>query len=363
VNPGFRRALLGVFFLLLPRATVAAAPGPGPQPLPLDQPRPEPQPEADDWTRRVRIAGGIALYYYQPTNGWDNQFLVYSKLRFDAAYGKFGLHFEPRLSNEKMRPFYDGLGWIQEAYVFAGDDALELKVGKIYKQVGLFWDNSFYGSIQVYEGLKFDPGAGFSLESKLGESLGVNAFAQFFVVDGHTNASLVGRDTISIPGARRRNTTAARIQPFAQLAPNSRLELGFSGERFDADLPDDTHSVRRLAVDAKLTWGGLGFWGEVLHQSGATVNAYPLPENASADNTFLLAGAEYGIERFVFRYNLSLARYSDLSVDEVLHLPAVGIRFEEHLSFLAEYAFWHQYSPKGRSDVDESLNLTWLGHF
>jgi hypothetical protein len=32
------------------------------------------------------------------------------------------------------------------------------------------------------------------------------------------------------------------------------------------------------------------------------------------------------------------------------------------VSFLAEYAFWHQYSPKGRSDVDESLNLTWLGH-
>ena len=364
MNPRFRRALLGVSVLLLGRTSDAGPPGPGPQPLPLETPAtPAPEPPHDDWTKRVRIAGGIALYYYQPTNGWDNQFLVYSNLRFDAAYGGFGLHFEPRLSNEKMRPFYDGLGWIQEAYLFAGGDALRLKVGKIYKQVGLFWDNSFYGNIQVYEGLKFDPGAGFSLESKLGEKLGVESFAQFFVVDGHTNASLMGRDTISIPGARRRNTLAVRVQPFAELASGSRLAFGLSGERFEADLPDETHSVRRLAIDAKLTWGALGFWGEVLHQSGANVNAYPLPGSASADNTFLLAGAEYGVDCLVFRYNLSLARYSDVSVEEVLHLPALGVRFEEHVSFLAEYAFWHQYTPSGPSDVDESFNLTWLGHF
>ncbi|MDQ2645735.1 MAG: hypothetical protein M3020_18105 [Myxococcota bacterium] len=365
MNPGLRRAVLGALLLLLPRTIAAAPPGPGPQPLPPKEAAapPEPKHEPDDWTRRVRVAGGIALYYYQPTNGWDNQFLVYSNLRFDAAYEGFGLHFEPRLSNEKMRPFYDGLAWIQEAYLYAGDDALRLKVGKIYKQVGLFWDNSFYGNIQVYEGLKFDPGAGFSLEAKLGEKLGVNAFAQFFVVDGHTNASLVGRDTISIPGARRRNTLAARLQPFAQLSRSARLELGFSGERFDAELPEATHSVQRLAVDAKLSWGALGFWGEVLHQSGANVNAHPLPGAASSDNTFLLAGVEYALAPLVFRYNLSLARYSELSVDEVLHLPAIGIRFEEHVSFLAEYALWHRYTPDGRSDVDESLNLTWLGHF
>lgn len=311
----------------------------------------------------MRIAGGIALYYYQPTNGWDNQFLVYSNLRFDAEWAPFGLHFEPRLSNEKMRPFYDGLAWIQEAYLFGGGEALRLKVGKIYKRVGLFWDHSFYGNIQVYEGLKFDPNTGFSLEGKLGDELGVQAFAQFFVVDGHTNASLVGRDTISLPAARRRNTFAARVQPFASLAPGSRLELGLSAEHFEADLPEATHSVRRFAADAKLTWGGLGFWGEALHQSGKNVNAYPLSERASGDNTYLLAGVEYALDRFVLRYNLSLARYSDLSVDEVLHLPALGIRFEEHVSFLAEYAYWHQYSPSGRSDVDESLNLTWLGHF
>ena len=366
-------------------APALAAPGPGPEPAPLPEEEKAgeraaqpataraPDGETSDWTEHVRLGGGIALYYYQPTNGWDNQFLVYSNLRFDADYRPFGLHFEPRLSNEKMRPFFDGLGWIQEAYLFFGDETLKLKIGKIYKQVGLFWDNSFYGNIQVYEGLKFDPNTGFSLEGRCGRELGLRAFAQFFVVDGHTNASLVGRDTISIPGARRRSTLSGRIQPFAQLTPNARLELGFSGEHFTADLPAGERAVNRWAADAKLTWHGFGVWGEVLQQSGIHVTDFPyagsanaeppVAGRASSDNTYLLAGAEYGLGPVTVRYDLSVARYSDLLVEEVLHLPAVQLDLEEHVSFLAEYASWRRHSREGTSEVDESLNLTWMGHF
>ena len=112
----------------------------------------------------MRISGGIALYYYQPTNGWQNQFLIYTNLRFDARWQAFGLHLEPRLSNEKMRSYYESLAWIQEAYLFVDASPVVLKVGKIYKQLGLFWDRTFYGNIQVYEGLKLDPNAGLSLE-------------------------------------------------------------------------------------------------------------------------------------------------------------------------------------------------------
>jgi hypothetical protein len=321
----------------------------------------------------VTIGGGIALYFYGPTNGWDSQFLVYSNLRFDAQWAPFGLHFEPRLSNEKMRSYYEGLAWIQEAYLYFEHDFLKLKIGKTYKQLGLFWDNTFYGNIQVYEGLKFDPNTGASLEGKLGERAGLDFWAQYFVIDGHTNASLLGRDTISIPGARRRNTLAGRVQPFVALARDARLELGVSGEHFTADLPEAKHSVWRFALDTKLTWGGLGFWGEVLRQSGANVNAFPYPANpsakppvpgrASAHNTYLLAGAEYGVGPVIARYNLSLARYADLNVEEVLHVPGLGVRFNEHASFLAEYAWWQRYAPEGSSEVDRSVNLTWMGHF
>jgi hypothetical protein len=370
----------GLFALyLLSGADVAGAvPGPGVEPRPaagsaeklVAQPEPGGK---DDWTRHVSLSGGMAIYYYQPTNGWKNQFLIYTNLRFDARWQPFGLHLEPRLSNEKMRSYYDGLAWLQEAYLFVDAAPIVFKVGKIYKQLGLFWDGTFYGNIQVYEGLKLDPNAGLSLEGKLGEKAGLAFWAQFFVVDGHTNASLTGRDTISIPGARRRNVVVGRAQPFLQLSKSARLELGFSGEHFDADLPEATNSVWRGALDAKLTWGGLGFWGEVLHQSGTSVVAYPYPVDTSADpakpgrasahNTYLLAGAEYSVSRVTFRYNLSIARYSDLYVQEVLHVPGVGFKFNDNTSFLAEYASWLQHSREGTADVDQSLNLTWMGHF
>ncbi|MEI9952330.1 MAG: hypothetical protein WDO74_25930 [Pseudomonadota bacterium] len=242
-----------------------AVPGPGIEPRPARDSENElveklPPGNQDDWTRHVRLGGGIALYYYQPTNGWQNQFLIYTNLRFDARWQPFGLHLEPRLSNEKMRPYYDGLAWIQEAYLFVEASPVVFKVGKIYKQLGLFWDGTFYGNIQVYEGLKLDPNAGVSLEGKLGEQAGLAFWAQFFVVDGHTNASLLGRDTISIPGARRRNTLLARVQPFLQLSKSARLEVGLSGEHFQAIcLPAPIRVARRGRRQAHL--GGARFFG------------------------------------------------------------------------------------------------------
>ncbi|HYP74943.1 MAG TPA: hypothetical protein VER12_03270 [Polyangiaceae bacterium] len=359
-------------------STVGAVPGPGVEPAPVrDSQKKLAEPatpgSTDDWTRHVSLSGGIALYFYQPTNGWQNQFLIYTNLRFDARWQPFGLHLEPRLSNEKMRPYYDGLAWVQEAYLFLDAKPIALKVGKIYKQLGLFWDGTFYGNIQVYEGLKLDPNAGVSLEGKLGATAGAAFWAQFFVVDGHTNASLLGRDTISIPGARRRNTLLLRIQPFLQLSETAKLEFGFSGEHFDADLPAGSNSVWRGAIDTKLTWATLGLWGEVLQQWGAHVDAFPypgdaaakppVPARASARNTYLLAGAEYTFAPLTLRYNLSIARYSDVSVEEVLHVPGLGLKFNDNTSVLAEYAIWPRHSREGTSDVDQSLNLTWMGHF
>jgi len=381
--PFLSRAIaIGVCACLCWRAAdVVAAPVPvpgrDPAPAPVEKVPPAPTTttvkEEPAWLPNVKLNGGIAIYYYQPTNGWDNQYLIYSNLRFQARWDAFGLYFEPRLSNEKMRAYYDSLGWVHQAYVFAELLPFTLKVGKLYKQVGLFWDNTFYGNIQVYEGLKFDPNSGVSLEAKFGKTIGAEAWAQFFVIDGHTNASLAGRDTISIPGARRRNIFAARVQPFFEIAPRSRLTLGLSGESFTADLPSETNTVQRLAGDLKLTWGAFGIWGEVLRQWGANVNAFPyagdptatppVPGRSSADNVYLLAGTEFALAPVTVRYNLSVARYRDLRVQEVLHLPGVEVALHEHVSFLAEYAVWNRFAPEGVTDYDHSLNLTVMAYF
>jgi hypothetical protein len=158
-----------------------------------------------------------------------------------------------------------------------------------------------------------------------------------------------------------------------QLSPNARLELGFSAEHFTADLPETKQLVSRAATDAKLTWAGFGMWGEVLWQWGTHVTDFPYPGNpdanppvagrTSAHNTYLLAGLEYTLAPVTLRYNLSIARYRDVSVEEVLHLPAIEVRLHEHTSVLAEYAVWPRYAREGVSDVDQSLNLTWMGHF
>lgn len=376
-KPARSRLRLACAWLLVaayssPAPALQAAPIAPTPPSELGPPAASPDP-SNDWTKQFELGGGISLYYYQPTNGWDPFFVVYSRLRVDSNFGMFGIHFEPRLSSEKMRPYYEGLAWIQEAYTFVGDEQLKLKVGKIYKQLGLFWDNTFYGNIHVYEGLKSDPNAGFSLEAKVGEQVGFEAFAQVFVTDGHTNSSLIGRDTISIPGARRRDILLGRVKPFVELARGARLELGLSAERFTADLPSGNRDVTRLAADTKLTLGPFGMWGEVLHQSGTSVTDFPYPADAralpaaasrtSADNTYLLAGAEYTFKACTLRYNLSIARYSDVEVEEVLHLPGLGVSFHERYSFLFEYASWRRHAPEGASDVDASMNFTWMGRF
>src|SRR5688572_15220091 len=321
----------------------------------------------------LELHGGVSAYLYQPTNGWDPLFFIYSNLKLKATWDYFGIYFEPRLSSEKMRTYYDSLAWIQQAYLFAEYDPFVLKVGKVYKQVGLFWDNTFYGNIHVYEGLKFDPNVGVSLEATFGKKWGVSSYAQYFLLDGHLNASLQDRDTVSIPGARRRNIFAARLQPFFELSQDARLEFGLSGEAFTADLPDAQNDVGRFAGDVKLTWKGLGLWGEVLHQWGKNVSGFPYPANtatvpptpgrSSGDNTYLLAGAEFKIGPVVPRYNLSIARYGDLSVREVLHLPGASIIFHEHGSIYVEYAIWDRTAPDGAAVIDRSFNLTVMGYF
>ncbi|MEI9952331.1 MAG: hypothetical protein WDO74_25935 [Pseudomonadota bacterium] len=50
-------------------------------------------------------------------------------------------------------------------------------------------------------------------------------------------------------------------------------------------------------------------------------------------------------------------------VEEVLQVPGIGVKFNDNTSFLAEYASWPRHSREGTTDVDQSLNLTWMGHF
>jgi hypothetical protein len=257
---------------------------------------------------------------------------------------------------------------LQEAYASLDLAPIKIKVGKTYKRSGgLFWDNSFYGNVQVYDGLKLDPNYGISLEGGVGERLGVDFVAQFFIVDGHTNVSLQGRDTISVPGARRRNTVAARLEPWVKFG-DGEARIGLSAEHFKADLPDAGQSVSRLAGDAKFIYsfgdsGALGAWGEFLHQDGRHVIDHPAVGLASKNVNYFLAGAEYSYWRITARYNVSHADYKDANTTEILHVPGLGVKVNDNVSVLGEYAYWRQKTPSTTVPYDTAVNITLSGHY
>jgi hypothetical protein len=338
------------------------------------------EPRKDDvpaWAKHLNINGGVVLYFYQPTqSGLKNNIdIFYTNLLLDGKWGAFGLHLEPRFRYSKLRSFFEGPVWLQEAYVSANFEPITVKVGQTYKRLGLFWDNSFYGNVQVYDGLKLDTNLGISVEGKVGDKVGLDFWAQYFVLDGRTNVSLPGRDTISIPGARRRNSFVGRVEPFYQFSDEGAVQVGLSAESFTADLPEEAQGVTRLAVDAKLKIGGFGMWGEFLRQNGRHVTDFPyagspatgdapaVPGRASGRNNYFLAGAEYTYWRLTARYNVSFADYSDVSVQEAMHVPAIGIVAHDNISVLGEYVIWTRNTNEGASIFDRSVNVTVNGHF
>ena len=335
---------------------------------------PEPAPPGPSWYDAFSLGGGVILYYYQPTfdDAKNDISVFFANLILDAKWQHFGLHLEPRFRDTKLRSFYEGPVWLQEAYASAGFGPVTLKVGKEYKLLGLFWDNSFYGNVQVYDGLKLDPNYGISLEGQTGKPFGVEFSAQFFPVDGRTNVSLANRDTVSVPGARRRNAIVGRVAPSYDFG-EGKAHVGLSAEHFEADLPDGEQGVTRAAAEAKVTYRTLGIWGEGLLQKGRHVTDFPyagdssatppVPGRASGDNSYLLVGGEYGIGPVTLRYNFSYGKYEDVDVHEVMHVPAIGVALNGHLSVLGEYVDWIRDTPEGDIIADRSVNVTVNGHF
>jgi hypothetical protein len=331
----------------------------------------------------VTLGGGVLLWYYQPINvpaASNNVSVFWSRLLIDGKWGIFGLHLEPRFRDTKLRPFFDGPVWLQEAYASAdlGDGAAQLRVGKTYSRLGLFWYTSFYGNVQVYDGLKLDPDYGVTLQGDVGkaaDTFSLGWWAQYFVVDGSTNVSLPDRDTISYPGARRRNQAIGRVEPRLHLGPAT-VALGASGEFLQAtDLPGlGTQNVWRAAGDATVVAAGLTVRGEVLHQDGRTVVDFPIagtpatataaaiPGQSSAHNDYLLAGAEYTVGPVTAVYTFSLGSYNDVSVKQLMHVPAVSVALSANVSLLGELVFWQNQTPAGSSLIDRSFNLTLNAH-
>lgn len=353
--------------------TGSAKPEPGDAPLPAPA---EPPPTGDF---KLSVGGGMILYWYQPfKDSFGGQeanpnFEVFeAKLRVDAEFKNFGVHILPIVRDTKERGFFPSVAWIQETYAYAKFEPVTIKVGKVFAQFGRFWDNSFYGNAQEYDGLKLDPNHGISIEGDVGkgERMGLQFFAQYFIIDGVTNYSLPGRDTMGVldatganSGARRRNYLVGRVEPFIKVGDITTLKLGLSGGFFQADIPGfDKQGVGRIAIDGTVMVENFTGWAEYTHQFGNHLATSPFA-GTDADTPYqkadwMMVGGEYTYGRFTVRYNFNLGSYLPIEYKETRHVPGIAVALDEHLFVLLEYVLAHRYNSGTSTLLDSSLNLT-----
>jgi hypothetical protein len=364
----------------LPEVAPVTGGAPPDAPAPIVAPVIEPPPVPADSLKEMMdefhlsVGGGLILWYNQPverpSNGGSikNKFEVFeAKLRVDAEFGNFGVHLLPIVRDTTERGFFTGTAWVQEAYAFGKTGPVTIKVGKVFSQFGRFWDNSFYGNAQEYDGLKLDPDMGVSVEGLLApeERAGLQFYGQYFIRDGYTNYSLPGRDTISVTNGRRQNQLVGRVEPFIKLSDMATLKLGVSGEFFQAALPDpisaevDNHGVSRVAVDATAMVGGLTAWVEYTQQWGRQVYDYQGTGQSPNRIHYWMVGAEHTYGRFTVRYNFNQGNYNILGgYRETRHIPGIAVALDEHLFVLLEWAIEHAHVPHTGTLLGNSLNLT-----
>ncbi len=316
------------------------------------------------------IGGGFLLWHYHPflDNVDDNTEIYYANLVIDGHYDNFGIHFEPRFRDSKLRPFFESNFWVQELYMSwkpCPDSEGVLKVGKVYSQFGRFWDGVFYGNIPYFDGLKLDPDLGLSWENrvKVGDATTVQYSAQFFDRDGETNGSLQGRDTLSI--AKERDVWVGRVAPTFAVGDSTSVTVGASAMHGEADLvgPASNSNFTRVNGEAAFTTGPFTVFGDFTHQNGNHVVDFPVPGADSDDIDYLMSGLAWTCKDWTFRYNYSSGDYQDEDIKEELHMPGVVWQFHPHLSLWLEYVYWTRADVGDDELVDRSLNLILYGSF
>lgn len=399
----------------------AGAPRPSAQ-TPGIAPPAAPPPGAPPAPPVVKVGGAFILAYFQPyglghlpkeqfrAEPKANMEVFRAALFLDSKINRFGVHIEFRARDKKVRNFYDGTSWMEETYgsvdLMKPDNPLGpmvLKVGKAYSQFGKFWDDQFYGNVQLRDGLKLDPNYGVSLEGSIGtkdKRFGTKYYGQYFVIDGGTNTSLDGRDTFSNdaplahtqssvgqPRGRRRNMIVGRVEPFFQFTPTTSLKLGGSLQNFTADFGPtmDQQNVVRYGGDitANVLW--FSAWGEFTQQKGrhtlihpfAPVAAVPegtpsyrptpvnpTPGQSSDDVQYFLAGGKFTYKMVTLRYHYSSANYKDVTfgypqsalnvlgdkapkvdIKETIHSAGLTIMATQQLFLMVEFPIHKRHLP------------------
>jgi len=321
----------------------------------------------------VDLSGGIYLFQYLPAlPGVDPKLEIYAfLLNVDAATAdrRYGLHVQTRARDSKLRSYYVSDVWFQEAYLWGKTPAGEVHAGKFYRKVGVLWDDSFFGDVQYFNGLKLNPDYGVELVGTraAGAPVSLDYSVQYFANNDRVAGSLPGRDVESDPTAALRDTATARLVPTWSFGPGRSLAVGLSGlsgriER-TAGAPGPSFSLSQAAGDVTLTWGAVVSYVEVLEQRGVrpalAVDPATGPRLGYLSGTYLLAGVRWqALRRLNLRLNYSRVDYKDLDTTEVEVVPGAVVKLHDKLDLIAEYDGWRSEPRRGSGTyIDKSYDL------
>ncbi|HTQ79872.1 MAG TPA: hypothetical protein VMM92_07745 [Thermoanaerobaculia bacterium] len=323
-----------------------------------------------------KLSGGIYLFDYLPElSGTKDKFEIYAFiLNVDAATADdhYGLHVQTRARDSKLRSFYVSDVWFQEAYAWAKTPVGELHAGKFYRKVGILWDDSFFGNVQYFNGLKLNPDYGAELVGSrpLSSSFAVDYSLQFLANNDQVDGSLPGRDVESDPNATLADTGTVRLVPTWTFGPNRSFALGVSGlsGRIDRSIPaapanpavGKSFRLGQVAGDATLTWGPSISYVEVLRQTGEKNDAFhPFSRPGYDDATYYLAGTRWQVHpRLNLRVNWSRVNYQGSGARETEIVPGLVFLFASNFKLIAEYDWWKNQPKTGPEEfLDKSYNL------
>ena len=292
------------------------------------------------------------------------------RLKLDTrSVDAVGAHVEFRFreSPDKFRSFIKHRYWFYEAYGYVDTPAVRIKAGQIWKRFGLDWDNSWWGDVQYFDGLKLDTAYGLSWENtwKPAARFKVDSFVQYFGQEANVSGSLGGANTQSIAGAHERNLGVIRVVPTWQLSHSSSIAVGLSGLTGDVHFPPgvapDT-TQRAWAADATYTVGGLSVFAEFDRSFGVLNPTHYISGGPSDAVTDTLAGIAYRYGPVTYRFDYSSGRAAHPTGHQHIWIPGVTIALSKSTNLYAEYVYWDGKNRLGQHSVLENgyqLVLNW----
>lgn len=302
------------------------------------------------------FGGGVYLFHYRPLDlpgavARTEVYAVYATA--NVRHGRWRLAGEARARDSKLRPWFNGTTWIQQTWASydlapSGEGSrLTIRAGKLYQTLGRFWDASFFGNVQYFDGLKLNPqfAAEASGSWRAPAGVALDYSAQYVANSDRVSGALADRDFETLAGFRDRDGFAGRAVLSLPVGSTA-LTVGLSGlSRGAADSTGRTWRVPHVAVDGEWRVGPAVAYVEWTRRRAGTV---PMPLRASIAGSraeYLLAGAQWHEGRMHLRYNFSRGRYDEIGRTDWIHQPGITIDLARDVHTLVELDEWRTRLP------------------